>query len=81
LRKAFKISRSLLRTWLQRLEQDTPILMKNTGAASKVMPPILFGWFMTSEANVSGMAVEVEPSHHYSITFCCCVTDSSGGAG
>jgi len=29
---------------------------------------------MTSEADVSGMAVEVEPSHQYSIMFCCCVT-------
>ena len=28
---------------------------------------------MTSETDVSGMAVEVEPSHQYSI-FCCCVT-------
>ena len=26
------------------------------------------------------MAVGVEPSHHYSITFCCCVTDGSHGA-
>ena len=26
------------------------------------------------------MAVEVEPSHQYSITFCCCVTDGSRGA-
>ena len=54
--------------------------MKNTGTAPKVMPPILFGWFMTSEANVGGMAVEVEPSHQYPITCCCRVTDGSRGA-
>ena len=28
-----------------------------------------------------GMAVEIEPSHQYSITFCCCMTDGSRGAG
>ena len=49
-------------------------------AALKVMPPILFFWPTTSEADVGGMAVEVEPSHQYSITFCCCVTDGSRGA-
>ena len=27
--------------------------------------------------SISRTAVEVEPSHQYSITFCCCVTDSS----
>ena len=27
-----------------------------------------------------GMAVEDEPSHQYSITFCCCATDGSRGA-
>ena len=30
--------------------------------------------------NVGGMAVEVEPSHQYPVTFCCCVTDVSRGA-
>ena len=30
-----------------------------------------------SEADVGGLAVEVEPSHQYSPTFCCCVTDGS----
>ena len=39
-------------------------------AALKVMPPILLCWPMMSEADVGGMAVEVEPSHQYSITFC-----------
>jgi len=29
---------------------------------------------------VGGMAVEAEPSHQYSITFCCHVTDGSKGA-
>jgi len=35
---------------------------------------------MTSAADVSGMAVEVEPSKQYSATFSYCVTDGSRGA-
>ena len=34
-----------------------------------------------SEVDVGGMAAEVEPSCQYSITFCCCVTEGSRGAG
>ena len=49
-------------------------------AAPKVMPPVLLCWPMTSEAGAGGMAVEVEPSCQYSITFCCRVTDGSRGA-
>jgi len=30
--------------------------------------------------DVGAMAVEVEPSHQYSIPFCCYVTDGSRGA-
>ena len=30
-----------------------------------------------SEVDVGDMTVEVEPSHQYSITFCCHVTDGS----
>ena len=41
-------------------------------AALKVMPPILLCQPMTSEADVSGMAVEVEPPRQYSITFYYC---------
>jgi len=33
-----------------------------------------------SEADVDGMAIEVEPSHQYSIPCCCCVTDGRRGA-
>jgi len=33
-----------------------------------------------SEADGGGMAVGVEPSQQYPITFCCCVTDGSRGA-
>ena len=33
-----------------------------------------------SDVDVGGIAVEVEPSCQYSITFCCCVTDGSRGA-
>ena len=40
---------------------------------------MLLCWSMMSEADVGSMAVQVEPSHQYSITFCCCVTDGSRG--
>jgi len=33
-----------------------------------------------SEADVGGIAVEVEISHQYSVTFYCCETDGSRGA-
>ena len=33
-----------------------------------------------SEADVGGMAVEVECSHQYPVTFCCCAADGSRGA-
>ena len=39
-------------------------------AALKLMPPILLCWPMTSEVDVDGMAVEVEPSNQYPVTFC-----------
>ena len=45
----------------------------------KVMPPVLLWWPKTSEAD-DGMAVVVEPSLQYCITFCCCVTDGRWGA-
>jgi len=44
------------------------------------MPPILLCWPTTSEVDVGDMAVEVEPSHQYSVIFCCHATDDSGGA-
>ena len=47
--------------------------------APKVMPPVLLCSHATSEAN-GGMAVEDEPSHQYSSTFCFTVTDGSRGA-
>jgi len=43
------------------------------------MPPILL-YSSTSVADVGGMAVEIEPSHQYSIPFCCHATDSKRGA-
>jgi len=49
------------------------------GAALKVVPSILC-WPMMSEVDAGGMAVEVEASHQYSMTFCCHVTDGSRGA-
>jgi len=52
----------------------------NTRAALKVMPCILWCWPTTSEADVGDTAVEAEPAHQYSITFCYSVTDGSRGA-
>ena len=49
-------------------------------ATLKVMPPILLCWPTKSEVGGGRMAVEVEPSHQYSITFCCSVMDGSRGA-
>jgi len=43
------------------------------------MPTILLCLLTTSEADVGGMVAEAEPSHQYSITFCCCVADGSRG--
>ena len=44
------------------------------------MPPLLWWRPTSSEGHVGGMAVEVELSHQYCITCCCCVTDGSRGA-
>ena len=41
----------------------------------KVMPPILLYWPIVSEMKVVGMAIDVEASHQYSVTFCCPSTD------
>ena len=49
-------------------------------AAPKVTPSILLCWPTVSEVDVGGMAVDAEPSHQYSITFCCHVADGSRGA-
>jgi len=43
----------------------------NTRTAPKVIPPILLWWPTISEVDNVGMAVEVEPSHQYSVTFRC----------
>ena len=50
-------------------------LNRNTKVALKVMPPSLLCWPSTSDVDVGGIAVEVEPSHQYSITCCCHMTD------
>jgi len=47
---------------------------------SKSNASYLLNWLMTLEANVAGMAVEVEPSHQHSVTYCCCAIGSSRGA-
>ena len=48
---------------------------------SKIMPPILLCQLKMSQVDVDGMAVQVEPSRQYSITFCCCATNGSRGEG
>ena len=48
-------------------------------AVPKVMSPILLCWPMTSEADIVGKAVGVEPSPQYPVTFCCHERDSSRG--
>jgi len=45
------------------------------------MLPILLYCPITSEVDAGNMAVEGEPSHQYSITFCCHVTDGRRGCG
>ena len=55
-------------------------IVDSTRAALKVMPPILLYLPTISEVDVGGMAVAVEPSHQYSVTCRCCVTDGSRGA-
>ena len=49
-------------------------------AAPKVMPRILLCWPSSSEADDGEIAVETEPSHQYSIKFCCHAMDGSRGA-
>ena len=53
---------------------------KSMRAAPKVTPPISLHWPTMSGVGVGGTAVEVEPSHQYSITPYCCETDGSKGA-
>lgn len=45
-----------------------------------IVSPILLYWPRKPEADTGGMAVEVEPSHQYSMTCYCRVTDGSRGA-
>jgi len=51
-----------------------------TKAGLKTTHPIFLHGPMTSEADVGGTAVEVEPSHQHPVTCCCCETDGSRGA-
>ena len=55
-------------------------LVRTTSAALIVIPPVFLPRPMMSEADVGVMAVEVEPSHQYSVTYCYHVTDGSRGA-
>lgn len=51
-----------------------------TRTSPKVVPPFLLCSPTTSETDAGGMAGEVEYSHQYPVTCCCCVTDGSRGA-
>ena len=42
--------------------------------APKVMSPLLLCWPMTPDMDFGGMAVDIIPSHKYSIKFCCHMT-------
>ena len=42
---------------------------------AKAVPPVSWCWLTTSETDGGGVAVEVEPSHQYPITFYCHVTE------
>ena len=46
-------------------------------ASSKAVPSMLWCWSIMSEADIDGMTVEVGPTHQYTITCCCHVTDGS----
>lgn len=48
--------------------------------APEVIPPILLYRPTISEADVGGIAILVELSHQYSITFCCHAIDGIRGA-
>lgn len=48
----------------------------NMRAALNVMLPVLLGWLQL-QSLVGSMAIENEPFHQYSLTFCCHVTNGS----
>lgn len=62
-------------TLLQMRNVKVPCLFMRD--APKVILPILLRWSTTSEVEGGDMAVEIEPSHKYSITFCCHETGGS----
>ena len=67
-------------TFSNRLTSEYPGQLldnKYMSTALKVTPPILLWWPTTSEADVGETAVEVQPSHQSSATFCCCATNGS----
>ena len=47
------------------------LLVIYNGCSWKLMPPILLCWPTTSEVDVAGIAVEVEPTHQYSVLLPC----------
>jgi len=58
----------------------SPMYSTYTRTFPKVIPPILLHCPTTSETDVDGMAVGVEPFCQYSIKFCCYVTDGRRAA-
>lgn len=46
-------------------------------AALRVVPQILLRWLTVLEVDVGDVAVDADPSHQYSTTYCCPVTDGS----
>jgi len=66
--------------YTQKIKLSKILIVIYTREVPKVMPPGLWCWPMTLEADVGGMAVQSVPSYQYSIMFCCYVTDGSRGA-
>ena len=64
--------------WTQKCHKSD--LMVNMRAVLKVMPPILWCWPTTSEADGGGMTVRAEPFRQYPSACCCPVADGSRGA-
>ena len=69
-----------LQSWFVYMHIDVYRYVCTRKRCVEVMSPILLCWPTMSEVDVGSMAVEVEPYHQYSITFCCCASDGSRGA-
>ena len=63
---ATKISLEILHHCYRKSNPDFKVIHEG---CSKIMPPILLCWSMTTEVDVGGIAVEVELSHQQSTTY------------